>query len=88
LREENPEWKERLSSKISFESSIGNPRIQVSDLLAREVMKDLDNLIGPVRREIRGSWRALRETGRFLAFNWGTDWFRDLEKDLPSTVTA
>lgn len=84
LREENPEWKERLSSKLSFESSISNPRIQVGDLVAREVMKDLDNLVGPVKRPVRGSWKALRETGRFLAYNYSTDWFRDLEKDLPN----
>lgn len=55
----------RLASKISFESSSKNPRIQVADLFAREAMKLLDNTIGPVKRSLRKSWLALEATGRF-----------------------
>jgi hypothetical protein len=86
LREENPEWKEHLASKVSFESSQQNPRIQVADLVAREVMKDLDNLIGPKKRKPRSAWNALRDTGRFLAYNYSKDWFRDLQQDIPNLV--
>lgn len=82
LRKEYPEWNERLSSKILFDSSISNPRIQVGDLFAREVMKDLDNLIGPVKRKTRAAWKALRDTRRFVAYNYGADWFRDLAPNL------
>jgi hypothetical protein len=84
LREENPEWKEHLAPKLSFECSRTNPRIQIGDLFAREAMKDLDNLIGPVRRPPRKSWLALRDTNRFIAFNYSTDWFRGLVPDLPN----
>jgi hypothetical protein len=84
LREENPEWRDHLADEISFACSRKSPRVQIGDLFAREAMKDLDNLIGPIKREIRGSWRALRETGRFLSYNWSINWFRDLEKHLPN----
>jgi hypothetical protein len=83
LREENPEWKEHLAPKLSFECSRNNPRIQIGDLFAREAMKDLDNLIGPVKRPPRKSWIALRGTHRFIAYNYSTDWFRDLVPNLP-----
>jgi hypothetical protein len=83
LREENPEWKEHLAPKLSFECSRGNYRIQIGDLFAREAMKDLDNLIGPVKRPTRKSWTALRETNRFIAFNYSTEWFSGLVLDLP-----
>jgi hypothetical protein len=86
LREENPDWKEHLASKLSFDSSRKNSRIQVGDLVAREVMKDLDNRVGPVKRSTRGAWKALRDTGRFLAYNYSKDWFHDLGKDIPSLV--
>ncbi len=50
--------------EISFGSSksIG---IQVADLWARETMKHLDNIIGPVKRGTRASMRTLTNTGRF-----------------------
>jgi hypothetical protein len=56
-----PEWKQNnvfLRTKISFDSR-SNPRIQMADLLAREAMKHLDNLTGPVQRPIRRSMLAL-----------------------------
>ncbi len=84
LRELNPNWRERLASKVSFESSASNPRIQVADLFAREAMKALDNLVGPVKRDIRKSWKALQDTGRFTVFSFSEDWFNDLHNDLPN----
>jgi Protein of unknown function (DUF3800) len=45
FREDAPEWKDYLSSKISFDSATENPRIQVADLFARETMKGLDNMV-------------------------------------------
>jgi hypothetical protein len=75
LRESNPQWKERLASKLSFDSARDNPRIQVADLFAREAMKDLDNEIGPVKRQPRKSWLALRDTGRFSIKKVSTEYF-------------
>lgn len=64
------EWKtgnKLLSSKISFDSR-ANPRIQMADLWAREVMKDLDNKLGPVKRVTRRSMAALLEAAGPLRF--------------------
>jgi hypothetical protein len=80
LRHEYPEWKETLASKISFESSGKNPRIQVGDLLARETMKHLDNLVGPVERPTRKSWKALCDTGRFFIIAYSTEWFAGMKE--------
>jgi Protein of unknown function (DUF3800) len=60
-----PGWKQRLPSRLLFESSANNPRIQVADLFAHEAMKWLDNQIGPVKRDLRKSLAALTETRRF-----------------------
>jgi hypothetical protein len=86
LLEENPEWKECLAPKICFKLSSQNPRIQVGDMFAREAMKALDNEIGPVQRKIRGSWKALRDTGRFLVYSYSNEWFSELENDLPNLI--
>lgn len=83
LRENEPDWAPYLASKISFEFAKHNPRIQVADLLAREAMKALDNFVGPVKRPIRKSWQALRETGRFEVDSFSTEWFEDLKRKLP-----
>jgi hypothetical protein len=88
MREENPEWRDHLASKISFESSISNPRVQVGDLFAREAMKALDNEIGPVKRAIRKSWKALRDTERFVVFSYSEAWFQDLLADLPNLIQS
>jgi hypothetical protein len=82
LRESRPSWKEHLASKILFGSSEDNARIQVADLFAREAMKALDNVVGPIKRPIRKSWEALRDTQRFVVDSWGEDYFRDLLPDL------
>jgi hypothetical protein len=84
MRESNPEWKRRFASKISFESSRQNARIQIADLFAREAMKALDNEIGPVKRPIRRSWEALRNTGRFVVYSFSTQYFNNIKKDLPN----
>lgn len=83
LREETVAWNAHLAPELSFGNSRNNPRIQIADLFVREAMKDLDNLIGPKRRPTRKSWIALRETRRFVAYNFSTDWFRDLAPHLP-----
>lgn len=84
MRESNPEWKKRFASKISFESSRLNARIQISDLFAREAMKALDNEVGPVKREIRRSWQALKSTGRFVVYSFSKQYFADIRRDLPN----
>jgi hypothetical protein len=83
IRDNEPDWAPFLSSKISFEFAKSNPRIQVADLLAREAMKALDNLIGPVNRPTRKSWQALLDTKRFVTFGFGTDWFESLKHAMP-----
>ena len=61
---ETPETK-HMFPEIGFDCSREQPRVQAADLLAREVMKSLDNKIGPVKRPPRESWLALLETKRF-----------------------
>lgn len=84
LREDNPNWRDRFADEISFVSSRSSPRVQVADLFAREAMKALDNQVGPVKRQIRGSWKALRETNRFVVRNYSTDYFQNLKDALPN----
>ena len=83
IRDNESDWAPYLSSKISFEFAKNNPRIQVADLLAREAMKALDNLIGPVKRPTRKSWQALLDTKRFVTFGFGKDWFESLKRSMP-----
>src|ERR1700735_3455950 len=83
IRDNEPDWAPCLSDKISFEFAKSNPRIQVADLLAREAMKALDNLIGPVTRPTRKSWQALLDTKRFVTCGFSTDWFEDLKRKMP-----
>jgi len=79
-RETEPEWTPYLAEKITFELSRKNPRLQVADLVAREAMKALDNQIGPRKRDIRRSWKALRDTGRFGTEAYSEGWFSDLKR--------
>lgn len=83
LRENEPEWAAHLASKISFEFAKQSPRIQVADLLAREAMKALDNEIGPVKRPTRKSWQALLDTKRFVTYGFGTEWFKEMKRQMP-----
>lgn len=88
LRSSNPNWEERLASKISFESSRDNPRIQVADLFAYEAMKDLDNQVGPKRRPTRKSWQVLKETRRFQIEKVSTEHFGDPRMDPLNLLKA
>lgn len=70
----------KLFEEISFVSSIKQPKIQVGDLFAREVMKELDNRIGPVKRPRRRSMTTLVDTGRFGCDMYMQDYFVDMRK--------
>jgi hypothetical protein len=82
IREIHPEWKTTLASKLSFESCRANPRIQVADLLARESMKALDNVVGPQKRAVRKSWQALMDTRRFEIHAYSTEFFKNMKIGL------
>jgi hypothetical protein len=58
-------YRQVLGERVEFLSSAKFPRIQLGDLYAREVMKHLDNMVGPRKREERKSFTALRNSGRF-----------------------
>lgn len=70
-----------LNEKVSFASRkyIG---IQVADLVAREAMKHLDNMIGPVKRDTRRSMRALMDTHRFEFTFHMKEYFDDFKNKL------
>ena len=88
LREHEPDWAPYIASKISFELAKDNSRIQVADLVAREAMKALDNLIGPKKRLVRKSWQALLDTGRFAVDAFSVEWFEDMKRKLPAFATS
>jgi hypothetical protein len=77
LQESGLYWRESLATKLSFESSRKNPRIQVPDLFAHEAMKELDNEVGPAQRPTRKSWECLKSTGRFRIDKFGEKYFSD-----------
>jgi hypothetical protein len=54
-------------------------------LFAREAMKALDNVVGPVKRPIRQSWQALLGTDRFVVDALSTEWFEDMKRKLPES---
>jgi hypothetical protein len=64
-----PGWRPAslLASKISFECRT-NPRIQMADMIAREGMKDLDRLVGPVNFPERKSKIELAKDDHFRFF--------------------
>lgn len=76
------DWKDYISTKISFECSRKNNRVQVADLFARETMKALDNHFGPKKRPPRKSFQALVETGRFHVEAISEEWFQDLKRQI------
>lgn len=81
LQESGLYWSDHLASKIEFESSRKNPRIQVADLFAREAMKKFDNALAAPLGEIprvRRSWETLNASGRFQIKVYGEDYFRSL----------
>jgi hypothetical protein len=80
------EWKGKnifLSSKIRFDSR-KNPRIQAADFPARETMKHLDNIVGPIKRPIRKSMQALVSTqGRIKCDFLMREYFEGWSKAMP-----
>jgi hypothetical protein len=80
---EEPEWNKYIFPEISFVSSREEPGLQIADLFSREAMKTWDNRFGPVKRPVRKSWTALRQTGRFHINAVSDEWFIDLKKQLP-----
>ena len=66
----------RKELKIASRADIG---IQAADLYAREVMKHLDNTVGPVPRPMRRSFQALRATNRFGCDLHLRDFFQDFK---------
>lgn len=71
-----------LFPNASFDSR-RNPRIQVADLFARETMKALDNVVGPVKRPPRKSLTALTDTQRFHVLAVQRDYFEDMKRKMP-----
>jgi hypothetical protein len=58
-------------------ASRANVGIQAADLYAREVMKHLDNILGPIKRPMRKSLEALKKTNRFGCALHLRDYFKD-----------
>ncbi len=83
-----PNFHDRLFSKIAFECSRDNPRLQTADLFAREVMKALDNQIGPTKRAPRKAWLVLYKTGRFHIEAISEEWFANLHRQMPELEKA
>jgi hypothetical protein len=77
------DWTPFLDTEIRFACAKENTRIQVADLFAREVMKALDNRIGPTKRPTRKSWTCLASTGRFHMDVFDKKWFLDLKANMP-----
>jgi hypothetical protein len=78
-----PEWEHHayVHDEIGFASrkSVG---VQAADIWARELMKLLDNEVGPVKRNVRRSFSALEATGRFGATVYKGDYFKGLKKAI------
>jgi hypothetical protein len=78
-----PEWSHRpwIDDEVGFATRrvVG---IQVADLWTREVMKHLDNIVGPVKRKMRKSLEALDDTKRFTANFYGADYFQAVRKRI------
>ncbi len=69
-----------LADEVSFLCSRKNPRIQIGDLYARECMKYLDNMFGPVKRPVRKSMQALIDTNRFGGDFYTREHFEDMHR--------
>ncbi|SRR6266404_428753 len=72
-----------MFEEISFLSSRNQPRLQMADLFTFEVMKELDNRIGPVKRPRRKSMSALNEHGRFGCDCFLREYFEEMRSKLP-----
>jgi hypothetical protein len=86
-----PEWHATgifFDHEISF-SSRKNPRIQIADLVARETMKGLDNMIGPKKRPMRGAFTALASADDRLKFDYlMEEYFEDMKKKMPALAES
>jgi hypothetical protein len=70
-----------LEKTITFESR-SVPGVQAADLLAREMMKHLDNMVGPAKRPERRSMEALRKTHRIGGDLHLRDFFQDFRRQF------
>jgi hypothetical protein len=52
-------------------------------MLAFEGMKALDNLIGPLKRPERRSWKTLAANNRFQINCYSREYFEDLRQKVP-----
>ena len=64
------------------------PRLEMADLLARESMKELDRKITQPRRNARGAWRALDETGKFHFVERGREYWERLREMVARPESA
>lgn len=84
-----PEWEHRshLFEEVGFATRklVG---IQAADLYAREVMKHLDNIVGPVKRPTRQSMQTLRRTNRFGCDFLVEEYWRDFREKYEALLTA
>jgi hypothetical protein len=60
-----------------------NKRIQMADLVARETMKHFDNVVGPIKRPMRGSMRALDQSRRFVFSLLTQEYWEDMLRKMP-----
>jgi|SRR5580658_2169648 hypothetical protein len=78
-----PEWEDHdyLHEEVAFASrkSVG---VQAADLYAYEVMKHLDNMIGPKKRDTRRSFQVLLNTERFGGHIYIDDYFKGLQEAI------
>ncbi|MGB9120502.1 MAG: hypothetical protein WCE73_07780, partial [Candidatus Angelobacter sp.] len=66
----SPDWSNEntsLGARLMFDSR-KNIRIQAADLVARETMKAMDNIVGLKQRPLRRSMLALKEAGERFNF--------------------
>ena len=75
----------RKTLEIASRSDVG---VQAADLYAREVMKHLDNLIGPVKRPVRRSMETLMATHRFGCDLHLRDFFEDFRKNFDAIAAS
>lgn len=78
-----PEWEDSwyLHEEVGFasRSSVG---VQAADLYTRELMKRLDNEIGPIKRQVRKSFTALIDTNRFGGVIYQGKYFKGLQEAI------
>jgi hypothetical protein len=78
-----PEWEHHdfIHKEVGFASrkTVG---VQAADLWTREVMKHLDNTVGPVHRLKRRSMEALEKTRRFGTRLYTGDYFAGLQERI------